>query len=433
MNEIPSDESDEMRHSHINLPLVTYPVIAELLEKFRNNLSNEVQLNLASGVTDKHVVNLLSRICYRLVYDITVFLLKSLERHVLKYAHMHLPRDENNYIIYGNAVLMNRRPLFDGCSYCRVTESDVYSSLGDILDTCFGQFLGTVQRWSSDSVRLRTLLSVEIAKLMNSNLCRINGSTSVESDKPRPPPRTKAMVYHLMNILGDCFNAKDAPLWAQSSQDNDAEIPGSRETACPLPQHPKCSIDETFLTLCLAKLIDHIAVKTHTSVANLDFHHILTRVKERIVEDQSYTVPQSVKNLHVTIYNKLCRKFGSKYVLQSVMEQGDEAFVEAFVEMLKAQLKKSTEKTSKSKKMWRIFRRNNKVDPVCNNKATESHIEENEKENVRQQNRQCSGIKRACSSIFIALRKAFICCLTKQSETEESLKNDHKFILQVNI
>ncbi|XP_030611590.1 uncharacterized protein LOC115798773 isoform X2 [Archocentrus centrarchus] len=103
MNEIPSDESDEMRHSHINLPLVTYPVIAELLEKFRNNLSNEVQLNLASGVTDKHVVNLLSRICYRLVYDITVFLLKSLERHVLKYAHMHLPRDENNYIIYGNA------------------------------------------------------------------------------------------------------------------------------------------------------------------------------------------------------------------------------------------------------------------------------------------------------------------------------------------
>lgn len=289
------------------------------------------------------MVEVVSRICFTLVDDISLFLLRCLGRHHLAYGHMHFPSN-NNCIIFGTSDLANRQPLFDGCSYCRVTAGDVHSSLGDILDTCFGQFLGTVQRRSDDSVRLRTLLSVEIANMINLNLRRINGSTSARSGSSISPPETEGMVCYLMNILGDCFSAEDAPLSAQSSQDNDAEIPGSRETAYPLPQLPKCSIDETFLTFCLVKLTDHIAVKTHTSVANLDFHQIVTHVKERIVEDQSYTVPQNVKNLRITIYKELCRKFGSKYVLQTMMERGDEAFLEAFVEMLKAQLKKSTEK-----------------------------------------------------------------------------------------
>ncbi|XP_030598476.1 uncharacterized protein LOC115789273 [Archocentrus centrarchus] len=178
----------------------------------------------------------------------------------------------------------------------------------------------------------------------------------------------------------------------------------------------KCSDDELFLTTCITKLVIHIANKTHTAPANLDFYQIATQLKDRIVDEQRYTMLQNSTNLHITIYKELCCKFRSKYVLLGVMEMNDVAFVEALAEMLKAELKKLTEKKS-SKSLWRIFRRSNKVSPVRLNKALESHSEEHKQRNgstPSHQNKEGSRNTSTFSSMFTCLRKAFTCCITSQ-------------------
>lgn len=85
-------------------------------------------------------------------------------------------------------------------------------------------------------------------------------------------------ITEVKNLEQDC---------AETSTTEGANSLGC-STTYPLPLLLKCWVDQTFLTLCLAKLVCHTASKTYTSVANVFFHQIVTYVKERIVEELSY-------------------------------------------------------------------------------------------------------------------------------------------------
>ncbi|XP_030601053.1 uncharacterized protein LOC115791094 [Archocentrus centrarchus] len=482
---IPSDEFDEISRSHLDMPLFTFPVFKETVSNWMDNLSDDDWLDLHNDENGIHKLALISDMSQALIEENAIFLLNHIRIQISANPHEHVPMD-NKSSSADTSKLVNSQPLFDGCSYCRVTQDDVQSSFGDVLDTCFGQFMGTVQRRSFDSARICTLLSVEIAKHVNSALSHSTVQTSVRSRRFTPQSKLKEIAHHVINIFCICKSMTHAPPSAQCSQSSGAKcpccsglkgdvniqpdrsegrivvlplpgdmIPGfsnfedvqespeetcrktleqrraesfkrtrstkqrtdslSRSTACLLPQLPKCSVDEKFLKTCLINLIDHITYKTHKSVINVRFYQILACVTESLVGEESYTAPKSAKNFHIPIYKELCQKFTSKYNLQALMEKCDPAFVAAFVETLKGQLKKSMEKKSKFK-MLRKFRRNNKM-PLCacETKAAESHSEENKKEN-----RQRSGIKRICASIFSSLRNAFTCCITKQSAAKTS-------------
>ncbi|XP_030584909.1 uncharacterized protein LOC115780081 [Archocentrus centrarchus] len=442
MEKIPVDECGEMMRSHLDMPLVTFPLIDKILNKWIQNVSDDQLLGLTRGDTAIDTLALVSDMSQALIEEIGIFLLEDFKIQISANPHEHVPSDNKNTSA-DTSKLMNTQTLTEGCSYCRVTQDDVQSSFGDLFDTCFGKFLETVQRRSHDSVRLSTLLSVEIAKNVNLALSHSTAETSVRRRRSTPESELKEIALHVINILHICMNTTCAPLCTQSIQSSDAESSGcssleehiqpnpsegcrvirplprnknpgspnfeevededvqegpcrktltpspcvvrrdvgsngkspdfriteaknleqhrvesfetthstkqsteslSHSTECPHPQLPKCSIDEIFLRACLAKLIDHIAEKTHTSFANVDFHQIVTRVTERLVGEERYTTPQNVKNFHITIYKELCRKFRSKYVLQVLMETCDPAFVAALVVTLNGQLKKLMKK-----------------------------------------------------------------------------------------
>lgn len=81
--------------------------------------------------------------------------------------------------------------------------------------------------------------------------------------------------------------------------------------------------DETFLAGFLGKLLDHITHSTETSALDLDFDGILKNL--RTVEETSFNLSQTVRNLNRAIFEKLWREFGSTKLLQAAIMSEDMA------------------------------------------------------------------------------------------------------------
>lgn len=112
-------------------------------------------------------------------------------------------------------------------------------------------------------------------------------------------------ITEVKNLEQDC---------AETSTTEGANSLGC-STTYPLPLLLKCWVDQTFLTLCLAKLVCHTASKTYTSVANVFFHQIVTYVKERIVElsygtkyckKKKISTSESTKNCVTNLDRNMC-------------------------------------------------------------------------------------------------------------------------------
>ncbi|GLD64829.1 uncharacterized protein AKAME5_001634200 [Lates japonicus] len=180
----------------------------------------------------------------------------------------------------------------------------------------------------------------------------------------------------------------------------------------PVPSLPQQ--DKTFLAVFLGKLVEHIAESTRTSICNVDFDGILTRMREKMVRESSSTLPQTVGEIHILIYRELCREFGSAMLLQAAMLSSDVAFEEAVLKFLKVQLQRNSE--GLVKRMRRFFKkRSNRVSPACEgSNLSASKREDNNMENESTPppvtSQRCPAIMRMFSSVARILKKPFTSC-----------------------
>ncbi|XP_071320964.1 uncharacterized protein [Trachinotus anak] len=182
--------------------------------------------------------------------------------------------------------------------------------------------------------------------------------------------------------------------------------------------------EKTFLTAFLGKLVEHIASSTKTSIFDVDFDGMLTRLRERTRGKLCSTLPQTVGKIHISVYRNLCLEFGSAKLLQAAMASGDGTFEDAVMKTLKMKLLKSTEKTSSfGKKVKRFFsRRDTKVSPACEvSNASVSRHEVIDQDGgsgplppSHKQTRPA--IVRMFSTVARFLRKPFACCTSEASQ-----------------
>ncbi|XP_071319933.1 uncharacterized protein [Trachinotus anak] len=182
--------------------------------------------------------------------------------------------------------------------------------------------------------------------------------------------------------------------------------------------------DRTFLAVFLGKLVEHIASSTKTSIFDVDFDRMLTRLKERTRGKLCSTLPQTVGKIHISVYKNLCLEFGSAKLLQAAMASGDGTFEDAVMKTLKMKLLKSTEKTSSfGKKVKKFFsRRDTKVSPSCevSNASVSRHevIDQDDGSGpLPPSNKQTRpAIVRMFCTVARFLRKPFACCTSEASQ-----------------
>ncbi|KAL3995859.1 pancreatic elastase I [Sarotherodon galilaeus] len=259
---------------HLKLPLVTLENLGKVITPYVKDVSQDQWASLADGDPGSKVVILLSSMCHAVIEEISALVLEVVEPQVLAKGHNHASGDKVS--------------LQDGCSCCRVTENNIQASFRNTLHHCFGEALSMAQGKSYNSDILVKLFSAEITKKVNTSLARITG--------PVPTPKTHDSVTAL--------------------------ILAYQENSSPSLESPDCPVNMTFLTVLLAKLVDHIASKTRTSILNVDLVELLGGVTMRAEKELDSIPPPSVENLHIPIYKKLCKVFGSKYLLQAAMESG---------------------------------------------------------------------------------------------------------------
>ncbi|XP_030582367.1 uncharacterized protein LOC115778428 [Archocentrus centrarchus] len=172
------------------------------------------------------------------------------------------------------------------------------------------------------------------------------------------------------SVCMDNLNPEPAPQVSDHSESHDTLGSDMMDSSSSRSRSPDFQINQTFLTVLLGKLVDHIAVKTKTSILNMDLEQLVYGVTVRTEGVLNLAPPKNVAKLHIRMYKELCLKFRSKYVLQAVMESGDDTFEFAVSETLKSQLMKQ-----KTKKRWRPFKSRN-LPPGPEVQTPESQSEE---------------------------------------------------------
>ncbi|XP_030577783.1 uncharacterized protein LOC115774572 [Archocentrus centrarchus] len=166
------------------------------------------------------------------------------------------------------------------------------------------------------------------------------------------PEDAEHVEQHSTEMLGlsdcssessDCMEDLDPEPAPQHSDHSESHHFTSASSHPPCPEY---LINGTFVTVVLAKLVEHIAANTRSSILNVDLDQLVYGVTRRTMGMLTFALPQRVHSLHISIYKKLCQIFGSKYVLQALMEAGDEEFELEVSKTLISVLKKS--KTSKN-------------------------------------------------------------------------------------
>ncbi|XP_059214482.1 uncharacterized protein LOC131992805 [Centropristis striata] len=338
-------------------------------------------------------------------------------------------------------------------NYDAVTEEDIQASLGHSLHQCLGEAFGVMEEMSEDSEQLLQLVAQEVAKKVNRTLAFISRSTSsnqseetFECETPESP--TQDMVNHVFKILQRCLEKKflefpdrGAPgevLSLSPTPDKDYTEESSMKAAeDSLSLSEQQSIDltivrslsptsvkqefllgeTTFLAVFLGKLLDHIAHSTKTSVLEMDFDGILKNLK-KILGETSFPPPQTVGNLHLTIFKKLCVEFGSAKLLQTAIVSKGLVIEEVVAMELKRQLQKAT-CPSFATKVRRFFKRSsNKVSPASRVDTSVSHSEVIQLENgptPLPQRKQKPAIIRMFCAMARILRKPFASCYSSRS------------------
>ncbi|XP_030578042.1 uncharacterized protein LOC115774775 [Archocentrus centrarchus] len=371
---------------HLKLPLVTPESLEKVIGPCVQDISHKEWMSLDGCENGSEVGILLFDMCRALIGEISTLVLEDVEPQVLASDHYHLCGDDET--------------VQGGCSHCRVTEQDIQACFRNSLHRYFSEALNIAEQSSHSLDHLVRLFSAQITKSVNSSLAQLTWS-ALPSDIYSSP--SAECILQMVHIIGKMFksmldgrermedgscdkvacprcNCEECwcadPEDAEHVEQHSTEMLGlsdcsSESSDCmedldpePAPQHsdhseshhftsasshppcPEYLINGTFVTVVLAKLVDHIAANTRSSILNVDLDQLVYGVTRRTEGMLTFALPQRVQSLHISIYKKLCQIFGSKYVLQALMEAGDEEFELEVSKTLISVLKKS--KTSKN-------------------------------------------------------------------------------------
>ncbi|XP_030575424.1 uncharacterized protein LOC115773058 [Archocentrus centrarchus] len=356
----------ELVCSHLKLPVVALEDFEKVVTPYVQDISHDEWIYLDAYDSGSEVSILLADMCHAVIGEISALILQGVEPQALASKHYHSSGDDGT--------------VQDGSSHCRVTEQDVQACFRNSLHCYFGEALDVAEESSHNLDQLVRLFSAEITKTVNSSLAQLTWSAfvfniydSVTAECILPIVHNVGEMFKYM--LDGCkrmedescdevacprcncevcwrFDSQDAKSAGQDSTEtlerSDSSSESSDHTNDLTPErapqfsdysesyhfvssssHPPCPevlINETFLTVVLAKLVDHIAAKTRASILNMDLDQLVHAVTRRTRGTMFFTLPKRADSLHISIYKKLCKKFRSKYVLQAIMESGDEAF-----------------------------------------------------------------------------------------------------------
>ncbi|XP_030576493.1 uncharacterized protein LOC115773736 [Archocentrus centrarchus] len=314
-----------------------------------------------------------------------------------------------------------------GCSHFKVMEKNIEACFGSSLNQYFVESLDIAEGSCDTLDELVRLFSAEITKKVNSALAEVTGSTlSLNTCDSLKAESTLQIVGTIGKLFKDvykvrvescdelvcprcnsqkccCFDSEDAenveedsteisetsnrrsemlellddlnpekePQLSDCSESNDVISTHAIGTFSSCPPHPEHLRNKTYLTVILAKLVDHIATKTRTSLEIVDLDQLVYSVTELAEGLLDFTALQSIDSLHISVNKSLCQKFRSKYVLQAAMESDDEAFDLAVSVTLISQL----EKYKASKKRWNAFNPEN-LSVVFESPTLKPHREE---------------------------------------------------------
>ncbi|TKS89809.1 hypothetical protein D9C73_023938 [Collichthys lucidus] len=368
-DEVSVDEEGELRCSDFEVPLFTSEMFIDLFLLHLKNISQEQWDYLAFGKIDTPTVLILTNLCDDIVEDVTVEVLEEVEP---QYNSANTPVTTND-----SELPKRERNL------CFVTREDIEASLGDSLNQCFAEVMDVSEEKSDYSEQLRRLVAGEVARNINCRLAaQSTSSEQTEEFDGIEPPLAIEMVGNIAHIFTqnllrrhffETFEEEylDSDFLCSSYQDDinilSHEYSDLSSSLLPMPPtstREKVSKGEkTFLAVLLAKVLDHVTESTKTSILALNFDGILNDLI-KTVEETSF--PATCGNLHLSMYDNLCKEFGSAKLLQAAIMSEDLAFAEAFARELKTQLEKTSRKSpSFFTKVKSFFtRKNNKVVPV---------------------------------------------------------------------
>ena len=210
--------------------------------------------------------------------------------------------------------------------------------LGDSLHQCFGDELGVKQEKTEDSKGLTKMVAEEVAKNVNAYFGNFTQSTLLS------PPAKDLKISHLAKILRSCVMKN--PL----STSPDTPI----GTPTPLDANKERRV---FCQVFLFKLVDHIAYSAKATLSNMDVNVMYENLLSIMLEN-NFSCPMVVGNLHLTIYKKLRRQFGSANKLYAVILCENMTFLKAVARELLSELQKATRKpVSFAAKLKRFFKR----------------------------------------------------------------------------
>ncbi|KAF1372635.1 hypothetical protein PFLUV_G00267950 [Perca fluviatilis] len=446
---ISPDELGEERCSDLEMPLLTSETLDEVVMLYLGYITNENWLLLADGSIDSATVLLLSDLCYEVVQTVCDEVLDVVAPQVndKTWGHISMESASNPSNTYVTMYLGESESPQREHNYHSVTVEDIQASLGHSLHQCLGEALEVVEESSDDSEQLLQLVAEEVAKKVNRTLAAItqsaSSSPSEESDEWVTPQSTKHMVFHVANILSRCVVRKyeinppeelrllSVSPWASSPDDEgkvedfclvesqSSELSVSVSSVSPATTKQELSQGEkTFLAMFLGMLLDHIALSTKTSVMDLNFDGILKNLT-RTVEETGFTLPQTVGNLHCTIFKKLGLEFGSTKLLRAAIVSEGMAFEEAVARELRVQQEKAAhKKPSFVTNVRRIFRRrSNKVAPACEVDTFNSQVALLESESIPRHQKKQKGpvIIGMLSAVARILKKPFTSCISRGS------------------
>ncbi|TKS89434.1 hypothetical protein D9C73_023559 [Collichthys lucidus] len=349
-NKVSVDEEGELRCSDFEVPQFTSETFIDLFLLHLEMLTQEQWDFLAFGKIDLPTVLILTNLCNDIVENVTMEVLEEIEPQC---------NSANTPVTTNNSELPQRER-----NLCSVTREDIETSLGDSLNQCFAKVMNVSEKKSEYSEQLRRLVAGEVARNINCRLAVQSTSSKQTEEFVRiETPLANEMVRNISKIFTQNLLRKNSSETSEEEEeylDSDFSHSSYRDDITTLSSEysdlsssllpmPPTSIREkfskgekTFLAVLLAKVLDHVTESTKISILALDFDGILHNLIET-VEEASF--PATCGNLHLSMYDNLCKDFGSAKLLQAAIMSEDLAFAEAFARELKTQLEKTSRKS----------------------------------------------------------------------------------------
>ncbi|XP_061914705.1 uncharacterized protein LOC133657411 isoform X1 [Entelurus aequoreus] len=353
-------EPDLLRCSNLNMPLLASEFFKSELQLHLDGITTETWDLIEYGHFDCNAFMVLLKMWQSILYKISQEVLVVVVPQVEEHAHI---------IEKGCGTL--QRALNFSC----VTEDDIHACIWDSLLLALKDTInaGNVKTPCGD--QLLEMVAAKVSKTVNKALSDISlkPNSFTYPDVPHQVSEIGEIALQTISVLRNCLENMRTAAGAAGEDvcaDSDSSEEKSNGLVAPLPtpvlntraekkfrartpadgcaktekgccRHTSVGTwtkkENTFFTVLLWKLTDHIAHSNSKSVLEMDIDWMLAHIMSAVVE----THPNLLLNIgdfHVHIYKDLCQEFGSKERLYFSMARSQAAFVEALARALRHHL-----------------------------------------------------------------------------------------------